>query len=111
MMDSGPDGELETMGATPDPDDPLDYEDNGVHGGVSEDDNETDEEEQMEVGGVEGGALEEVPIADGEHCRNAIGKERPHKQKGLTPPSANSTASEKAKKLIAENTVGDVGGG
>ncbi len=99
MMDSGPDGELETMEATPDPDDPLDYEDNRVHGGVSEDDNETDEEEQMEVGGVEGGALAEVPTADGEHCGNAIGKERPHKQKGLTPPSANSTASEKAKKI------------
>jgi hypothetical protein len=108
VMASIPDGEPEGIGGAPGTDYPLEYEDPTGH--HSEDENETDEDEQMEVGAVEGDLMDET-TTDGSGRSNSENlKERTHGSMDTSPTDGHFTASEKAKKFIAENRSGCGGG-
>ncbi len=103
-----PDGEPEGIGGAPGTDYPLEYDDTTGH--HSEDKNETVEDEQMEVGAVEGDLIDETTTDGCGRSNSDITKERTHGSIDSSPTNRHFTASEKAKKFSAENRSGCGGG-
>jgi hypothetical protein len=87
----------------------LDYNDNTGH--HTDEDNETDEDDRMEVVAAEG---EETDATNPDGCRQSSTRNAKEGSHGSTDSNLlhrQYTASEKAKKFIAENRSGCGGGG
>ncbi len=108
-MASVPDGDADCPGGVAGTDYPLDFEDSTEH--HTDDGDETEDEEQMEVGAAEDD-LADGTTAEGAGPKDSdMLKERTHGSITKTPPDSHFTASEKAKKFIAENRSGCGGSG
>jgi hypothetical protein len=108
-MASIPDGETVSHGSVPGSGFHLDY--NDATGHQTDDDNETDEDDRMEVVAAEG---EETDVTTPDGCRHSSSGNTKEGSHGSTDSSMSHrqyTASEKAKKFIAENRSGCGGGG
>ncbi len=108
-MASVPDGDPECTGGAPGTDYPLDYDDTAGH--HTDDEDETEEEEQMDVGAVEGDLTDETTTEGCGPSDSEMLKERTHGSIITIPTDGHFTASEKAKKFIAENRSGCGGAG